>query len=269
MERPKYFDASYLRNNGGLDRNGGEKLLAEMLRQRQRGMFGGRHPALRGMGGHGLPIPGAHSMMGGHPRHSFPPPMEPPPMGVMGMGGMGRMGGMPMGMGMGMGRGIGMNPHMGMGGIEMGGMGMGIGRHPLGHSPFGQRCSPLGFPSAGLPRAHSFLPQHCHSHAPFIRPRPSPFSSRMMFDELDEYEDDYCLPLRRGFGQSTKSSFRFAPQRQHPRRRSYHPPPSVFDHAESDDDYDDYDDYEDDSDDEVGFEDHIPRRSPYMRLRGY
>jgi hypothetical protein len=91
----------------------------------------------------------------------------------------------------------------------------------------------------------------------------------MMSDDFDEYDDDYRLPSRRGFGQPTRSKFRFAPQRQHPRRRSYHPPPSMFEYEESDDDYDDYDDYEDDFDDEDEFEDYIPRRTSYTRSRGY
>jgi hypothetical protein len=278
MERPKHFDASYLRTSGGLDREGGEKLLAEMLRQRQGGMFGGRHPALGGMGGHGSPFPGARSTMGGYLRRGFPPPMGPPPMGMMGMMGMGQNGVFgghhPALGGMG-GHGSpfpGTHPTMGgyprygfpppMGPPPMGMMG-------LGHSPFGQRRSPFGIPLAGPPRTHSFLPQQRHSHLLFARPRPSPFSSRMMFDDFDDYEDDYRMPPRRGFGQPTRSDFRFTPQRQHPRRRSYHPPPSMFEFEESDDDYDDYDDYEDDFDDEDEFIDYVPRRLPYMRLKGY
>jgi hypothetical protein len=268
MERPKRFDASFFRDNGGLDREGGEKLLAEMLRQRQGGMFGGHHPAMGRMGGHAPPFPGAHPMMmGGLPRHSVPPPMGPPPMGMMGMGGMG-MGMHPYtGMGMGMG-GIGMKPHIGMGGL-----GLGLGRPQPGHSPFGhQRHSPFGYASPGPPRAHSFPPQHRHAHSPFSRPRPSPFSTpRMMFED-DDFDDDYRMHIspRRGFGRPRRSSLRFAPPRQPPRRRSYHPPPSMFEFEESDDDYDDYDDYEDDYDDEDELEDYFPRRSPYMRIqRGY
>jgi hypothetical protein len=282
MERPKHFDTPYLRNSGGLDREGGGKLFAEMLRQRQAEMFGGRHPTLGGMRGLGSPFPGAHPMMGGYSPRGFPPPMGPPPMGMVGMMGMwqgGMFGGRHPALG-GMGvRGTplpGAQPMMDgypqygfpppMGPPPMGMMG-------LGHSPFGQRRSPFGIPSAGPPRAHLFLPQQRPSHSPFARQRPSPFASRMMFDDFDDYDYDYDydprMPPRRGFGQPMRSSFRFAPERQHPRRRSYHPPPSMFEYEESDDDYDDYDDNEDDFEDEDELEDYIPRRSPYIRLRGY
>jgi hypothetical protein len=265
-----YYDQTHVRDRGGQDREGGEKLFAEMLRQRRGGLFAGRHPTLGGMGGHPSPFAGAYSMgpmLGGNTRHGFPPPMG------MGMGigtGMGTgMGDKSMGMGMGMrmsgmpgmGFAMGMDPYVGMGGI-----GAGPGRPPLGHSPFGHhRRSPFSHASPGPPRAHSFLPQPRHSHLPFSRPRQNPFSSpKVIFDE-DDFDDDYRMPPRRSFGRQRRDGFRFAP-RYSSRRGAYQP--TLFE--DSEDEYDDYDGYDDDYEDEDEFEEYIPRRSPYMRLpRGY
>jgi hypothetical protein len=252
MELPKYYyGTSHLRNNRGHGRERGEKMLVEMLRQRQEGLFGGRRSVLGGRSSHPSPFPGAynmHPMMGGYPRHGFPPPM-----------------GMDMSMSLGgMGMGMGMNPYIGMGGIDMGGIGIGTGpgQPPLGHSPFGhQQHSPFSYGPPGPPRAHSFFSQHRHSHSPFSRSRQRPFSSsRMMFDE-----DDYRIPPRRGFGRQMRGDFRFAP-RHSLRRRGYQP--SMFE--ESEDDYGDDDSYDDDYYDEEEIEEYFPRRLPYMRLqRGY
>jgi hypothetical protein len=269
MEVPRYFyDETHLRERGVQDREG-EKLLAEMLKQKQGGLFAGRPPALRGMGGHPSPCVGAHfmgPMPGRCPRHGFPPPMG---MG-MGMGidmgdrslGMGtgmRLGGMG-----GMGMAMGMNPHIGMGGI-----GTGSGQSLFSHSPLRhQRRSPFSYGSPGPPRAHSFLPQSRHSHSPFSRPRQSPFSSPNMIFDDDDFDDDYRMPPRRGVGRQRRSVFSSAP-RYSSRRRGYQP--IMFEESEDEyDDYDDYDGYDDDYDDEDEFEEYYPRRSPYMRLqRGY
>jgi hypothetical protein len=255
MEVPKYYyDETHLRDHGVPDREGRDKLLAEMLRQRQGGMFAGHHPGLGAMGIHQLPLPRAHPMgpmMGGYPRHGFPPPI-----------------GMGMGMGMGAGTGMGdrgmamgIHPHIGMAGL-----GTGPGRPMFDHPPFGhQQRSPFSYGSPGPPRAHSFFPQPQHPQSPFSRPRQRPFSSSQMIFDEDQLDDDYHMPPRRGFGRQKRSGFRFVP-RYASRRRSYQP--SMFE--ESEDDYDDYDGYEDDYDGEDEFEEYFPRRSSYMRLqRGY
>jgi hypothetical protein len=258
MDLPKYYYDETYRDRGGPDREGGDNLLAEMLRQRQGGLFAGRHPTLGGMGGRPSPFAGAHPMgpiLGGYPRHGFPSPM-----------GMGIGAGMGMGMGMGMrigdkGMAMGINPHIGVGGI-----GTGPGRPPLGHSPFGhQRRSPFSYGSPGPPRAHSFLPRPRHSHPPFSRPRRNPGSSPEMIFDDDDFDDDYRMPPRRSFGRQKRSGFRFAPLYSS-RKRGYQP--TMFEEFE--DDLDDYDVYDNDYDDEDEFEEYYPRRLPYMRLqRGY
>ncbi|KAF2821164.1 hypothetical protein CC86DRAFT_459326 [Ophiobolus disseminans] len=273
MHRPKYYEESCSGGSDGLGRDH-ERLLADLLRRRQAGMFGGQHPGLGGMGGHhpglgrmgGHPPPfmggqGMHPMMG---RPGFPPPMGMVPSMGMGMS-MGMPPGMGMGMGMGMprGTGMGMHPGMGMGmgmgpGIGMGmGMGMGPSRSPFLHSPFGH-----GGP--GPPRAH-FFPPNRHAHSPFSHShsRQSPFSSRRMFDDDDDYDDDYRMPSRHRHSRQMRGGFRFA-SRNPARRRGYRP--GMLD--ESDDDFDEYEDYDENFEDEDDYESYVPRRSPQRRWRG-
>ncbi|KAF2025675.1 hypothetical protein EK21DRAFT_93066 [Setomelanomma holmii] len=205
-----------------------ERMLADLLRQRQAQMFGSHQPGIGGMHRHSPLFLGGRGMMGGYSTHGSP----------MGMGlGMGM--GMGFGGGMGMGSGMGMHPAMGMPvGLGMG-VGMGAGRSLYGHSPYAtSRHTPFGYGSPGPPRAHSF-------RSPFSHSRHSSYSSMFTGTE-DDFEDDYRMPSRPIFGRRGRIGLGL-PSRRSRRRRGFTPGP-YFD--DSDDDFDDYDDYEDDWDDD-------------------
>jgi hypothetical protein len=253
-QRPQYHDAPYGREPEPFRREQ-ERMLAQLLRQRQSGLVGGHAPGLGGMGGHQSPFLSRHGMspmMGGYPHHGLPPQM------VMGPGM-----GMPMGL-------MGMSPHMGRSPhLSIGlGMDMGLGQPPFGHSSYGRRRqSPFGYDSPGPPRAHSFLPhQQRHAYSPFGGARHSPFSPpSMMFGDDDYYEDMYRTPPRHHLGRSMRSQpFGLPPQRRS-RRRDYQR--SMF--GESEDEYEDYEDYDDDYDDEDMFGSHFSGQSPYLRTLRY
>jgi hypothetical protein len=258
MHRPKYYEDSYSSGSDGLGRDR-ERMLAELLRQRQGGMFGGHH---QGLGGMGSPHPfmrghGTHPMMGGIPRPGFPPPV-----GMMPGMGLGIPPGMGMDMGLGMRPGMGMGPNMGMN--------KGSGRLPFNHSPFrDQRPSPFGYSGPGPPRAHPFFLQNHYDPSPHARPRHHLFSTpRRMFDnddDDDDYEHEYPIPARHRHARQMRRGFRFVP-RHLVRRRAYRP--GMFE--ETDDEFDEYDDYDDGFEHGDDFEGYMSRRSAQRRwLGGY
>jgi hypothetical protein len=252
MHRPKHFDDSFSRGGGGLgrdvEREEEERLFANLLRQRQGGVFSGgcQHSGSEGMGAHRPPLSSPYSippLMGSFPRRGFPPPMGLPP----GLG-MGIPGAVPY---------MGMSPDME---LEMG-----LGRTPHGHSPFEhhsaseRQSSPFGYEGPGPPRAHSFLPQHHQRHPLFYRPRSSSVPPRTMFDDEDDGRGEDCrMPSGRGFSRQLRGGYRFASR--HPCRRRWTRRSFIED---SEDDRDHYDDYEDKFGIDDDFEELFFRRPPH------
>jgi hypothetical protein len=269
VHRPKYEESCSGGGGGeGLSRDR-ERMIAEMLRQRQEsmlsgqhpgqgGMYGGRHPGMGGMGGH------PPQYMGGHGMHPMMGDMSPQgfrsSMGVGMMPGMERLGGVGMGMHPAMGRMGGMSGHM----PHMGHMPH---QSPFAHSPFpSHRHSPFSYSGPGPPRAHSMFPQHPHSHghSPFSQPRHRPFSSsRRIFDYDDDYYDNYRMPSQRAHGRHMRGGYGVASR--HPAtRRGYRS--GMFE--DSDDDFDEYDEYEDEFQDEDEYGRFGDGRAAQMRWRG-